>query len=148
MKLRQLSRFGIPQSGSSIVLRCSLLLAAALALPACGHRTSLSKAPEPAGVYSLVSVNGKPVPATVSHDGANLEVRSGTFTIGDDGTCLSKILFVPPTGAEVLREVKATYTQAGSELTMRWERAGVTKGTVAGDTFTMNNEGMIFAYRK
>jgi hypothetical protein len=54
---------------------------------------------------------------------------------------------VPP-GGDVNRVVKATYTRENSKLTMRWEGAGTTTGTVEGDTFTMNNEGMIFAYRK
>jgi len=49
---------------------------------------------------------------------------------------------------EMTREVKAAYTQEGSTLTMKWEGAGTTTGTVHGDTFTMNNEGMVFSYRK
>jgi len=31
---------------------------------------------------------------------------------------------------------------------MQWQGAGVTNGTVEGDTFTMDNEGQIFLYRK
>ena len=42
----------------------------------------------------------------------------------------------------------ASYTRQGSKLTMKWEGAGMTTGTAEGDTFTMNNEGMVFAYRK
>jgi hypothetical protein len=57
-------------------------------------------------------------------------------------------VFIPPSGDEVIREVPATYTSDGSELTMQWQGAGVTVGTVRGDTFTMDNEGMIFIYRK
>jgi hypothetical protein len=48
----------------------------------------------------------------------------------------------------ITREVKATYTRQGSKLTMQWEGAGMTTGTVEGDMFTMNNEGMVFSYRK
>jgi hypothetical protein len=54
---------------------------------------------------------------------------------------------VPP-HPDVHREVNATYTQNGAELTMRWQRAGMTKGRINGNEFTMNNEGMIFFYRK
>ena len=71
-----------------------------------------------------------------------------SFVIGADGTCSSKVVFGPPSGSEVTREVKASYTQQGAKLTMKWEGAGTTTGTVEGDTFTMNNEGMIFAYRR
>ncbi len=100
------------------------------------------------GHYALVSVDGKPVPADVSHDGAKLEVRSGSFTIDADGTCRTTTVFVPPTGREVAREVSATYTQEGATLTMRWKGAGMTIGSVEGSTFTMNNEGMLFVYTK
>jgi hypothetical protein len=31
---------------------------------------------------------------------------------------------------------------------MRWAGAGMTTGTLEGDTFTMNNEGMSFSYHK
>jgi hypothetical protein len=31
---------------------------------------------------------------------------------------------------------------------MQWEGAGTTVGTVEGNDFTMNNEGMVFVYRK
>ena len=44
--------------------------------------------------------------------------------------------------------MRATYTRHGSELTMQWQGAGTTVGTLTGDTFTMNNEGMMLAYQK
>lgn len=56
--------------------------------------------------------------------------------------------FALPSGADSSREVKATYTRQGSTLTTKRDGAGMTTGTVEGDPFTMNNEGMIFAYRK
>ncbi len=100
------------------------------------------------GVYRLISVDGKPVPASVSHDGVTLEVRTGTFTINADGTCDSRIIMIPPSGIEVVREVSATYVQEGQKLTMRWQGAGKTTGTIKDNTFIMNNKGMIFVYQK
>jgi len=103
----------------------------------------------PVGSYALVSVDGKNVPCAVKHEGKDgLTVKSGTFIINPDGTCSSKVTFTAPSGTDATREVKATYTQEGGKLTMKWEGAGMTMGTVEGNTFTMNNEGMIFAYRK
>ena len=85
----------------------------------------------------------------VQHEGAALGVRSGAFIFNADGTCSSKVVFTPPSGAEAVREVKATYARQGvGEFTMQWEGAGTTVGTLADDTFTMNNEGMIFVYQK
>jgi hypothetical protein len=31
---------------------------------------------------------------------------------------------------------------------MKWQRAGMTIGSVEGNMFTMNNEGMVLAYRR
>jgi hypothetical protein len=56
-----------------------------------------------------------------------------------------KVSFNVPSGAESRVEVSATYTREGSKLNMRWKGAGGTIGTIEGSTFTMNNEGMIFA---
>ena len=103
---------------------------------------------DPTGEYTLISVDGLPVPATVSHDGANLKVLSGMFTIVGDGTCSTTTIFVAPSGQEVTRTVEATYRMSGARLTMRWKGAGSTVGTIDGDTFTMNNEGMLFEYER
>ena len=99
-------------------------------------------------MYTLISVDGKTMPADVSHDGVSIQVVSGEFTMDADGTCTSKTVFVPPTGAQIEREVSASYTLEGSTLTMQWQNAGMTVGTIEGDTFTMDNEGMVFVYRR
>lgn len=127
---------------------CALLLTGLIVLPGCrpGNRKETSS--NPAGAYQLVSVDGKTVPTSVSHDGHQLEVRSGEFRINEDGTCASTTVFVPEGGPEVKREVSATYTRDGSKLTMRWQGAGVTAGEVQGNTFRMNNEGTVFLYQK
>lgn len=101
-----------------------------------------------AGSYELVAVDGKRVPATVTHIDAEIKVESGVFTIDADGTCSSKSVFVPPSGSTVTREVDGSYQRNGSKLVMRWQGAGVTTGTVEGDIFTMNNHGMIFVYSR
>ena len=130
------------------ILLSLLVVVGLLALTACEQRKPTAENVKPASAYTLVSVDGKPVPCSIEHEGTKLAVRSGTFLITDDGTCVSKVLFSPPSGQEVTREVKASYTLQGQTLTMKWEGAGVTTGTVQGDDFTMNNEGMNFAYRR
>ena len=74
-----------------------------------------------------------------------MTIQSGSFSINADGTCSSKMSLA---GRDAAIEVKATYTQEGPKLTMKWQGAGMTIGTIEGETFTMNNEGMVFAYRK
>jgi len=74
--------------------------------------------------------------------------RQWVFTLNPDGSCSSRIVMSTPSGGDITREVKATYTRTGTKLTMKWTGAGTTTGDLSGDTFTMNNEGIVFAYRK
>ncbi len=119
--------------------------------PAATNGPAAAKSKLIAGTYNLAAVNGKLVPATVAHEGANLQIQSGSFTITADGNCISKMTFVPPTGKEATVETRATYTLQGrelNELKMQWQGAGQTTGSVHSNTFTMENEGMILTYKK
>lgn len=130
------------------VITLGLFCTLVIGLSACKSKEAASNNAEIAGEYALVSVDGKPVPASISHQGAEMQVRSGTLTINADGTCSTRTVFVPPSGNETTREVAATYTMDGSKVKMNWTGAGTTVGTIEGDTFTMDNEGMPFVYRK
>jgi hypothetical protein len=99
----------------------------------------------PVGTYALVTVDGNKVPCTVQHEGHTMTIKSGGFIINADGTCSSKMSLE---GRDAPIEVKATYTREGPKLTMKWQGAGMTIGTVEGDKFTMDNEGMVFVYKK
>ena len=101
-----------------------------------------------AKIFKLISVNGATIPATIPHDGVSLQVHSGTFTLGADGTCGTSTVFSPPSGKPLTRDVTATYTQSGPTLTMHWRGAGTTTGTLEGATFTLNNEGMVLVYHR
>ena len=100
------------------------------------------------GTYSLVSINGAPLPYTMTNEPPGVQVTSGTFVFGADGTCGSTIAFVLPSGQASSREVKATWVREGATLTMTWQGAGVTRGTLAGGRFDMDNEGQRFTYEK
>lgn len=134
-------------AGKRLTLYC-LLAIAALAVSACKEGRPESDTDTAVGSYVLVSIDGKTMPASIAHGGVELTVRSGSVTIKADHTCSSTTVFVPPSGDEITRTVDATYRQDGSELTMQWNGAGTNTATVDGDTFTMNNEGMIFVYRR
>ena len=123
-----------------------VILVMLVALAGCTTTTPTETAAnDPAGVYTLVTVDGVKIPGMVSHGGHDVMLHSGTFIINADKTCISKTVF---TSEKIHREVKATYTQEGSTLNMQWIGAGRTTGTVEGEAFTMNNEGMIFSYKK
>ena len=125
-----------------------LSLAVGLLFPACKPVGKPVHNQEIAGVYGLVAVNDRKLPASVTHEGVALQVRSGSFTFNADGTCATQTTFVLPAGREVVRDVRATYTRDGGRFTMKWQGAGTTVGTLETNTFTMDNEGMRFTYRK
>jgi hypothetical protein len=127
---------------------CLLSALLVLAGTGCKNEAAGNANLDPTGVYALVSVDGKDLPCSLSHEGASPTIKSGVFTIKADGNCSSQITFSVPEQGDMSREVKATYTRQGVELTMQWEGAGMTMGNVDGNTFTMTNEGMVFAYRK
>jgi hypothetical protein len=106
------------------------------------------KAPDITGTYTLVTVNGDKVPATITHDDVNITIRSGSFVINADGNCVSRMVILAPNGQEVTREVAGTYTRDGAKLTIQWQGAGVTEGAADGKTFTMDNVGMVLSFRK
>jgi len=88
------------------------------------------------------------VPCEISHEGTAMAVKSGTFTITADGHCSSRMIFSVGSRKDMDLERKASYASVGAELTMQWEGAGMTMGSVHDNTFTMTNEGMVFSYRK
>lgn len=128
--------------GRASVLVCAILLAA------CQGVVQDDIAGAMSGIYYLVKVDGVAIPGKVYHDGVPLEVASGVFIISTDGTCLSKTRFVTPGGEALTREVQASYRIEGSRLVMQWAGAGTTEGSVDGNTFVMDNHGMIFEYHR
>ncbi|MBN1435618.1 MAG: hypothetical protein JW936_00960 [Sedimentisphaerales bacterium] len=135
------------KSVSKIVLVLVLLASAAL-LTSC-QTPSMPVDENLTGTYTLVSVDGYEVPAVVTHGDTDIRVESGRFDINPDYTCRSTTLFGRASSTDLItREVDATYTLQGSTLHMQWQGAGRTIGTVEDNTFTMNNEGMVFVYEK
>ena len=130
------------------VLRAFTAIIAMLALTACQNAVRPVQDNDITGIYYLLKVDGVTVPGSVSHDGAMLEIHSGTFMISDDGTCFSRTHFTIPSGEAMIREVRARYVVQDYRLSMKWEGAGMTEGTVEGDTFIMDNHGMTFEYAR
>lgn len=122
------------------------LILAALARVRGGEPPKL--AANPAGVYTLLSVDGKAVPCTINHGNVAMEIHSGVFTITTNKQCTSVMNFSVGERKNLRRETQATYKLSGAELTMQWQGAGRTKGQVIGQTFAMTNEGMVYLYQK
>jgi len=102
----------------------------------------------PAGTYTLVSVDGKKVPCTIDHEGRAMSVQSGVFTISTNREITSVMTISVGDKKNIRCETHATFTVKGSELTMKWQNAGMTRGRLSGQTFTMTNEGMALVFQK
>ena len=126
----------------------SLIIFVAISSVACRHNEEQKSRVDGIGSYSLISVNGSRLPATVEHHGTPIYIASGELFIERDSSCTSTTIFGPPGGSPITRTVKAVYKQRGKNLTLRWENGGQTSGSIEGITFTMNNEGMEFFYEK
>lgn len=144
------SSFGSAREDYTPRLIAIMLLAFVLlcALTRARAQTTNQTAIAPSGVYSLVSVDGKTVPCTIDHEGTAMFVQSGTFTISTNGQITSVMTISVGDRKDRRIDTHATYTLRDTELTMKWRNAGTTKGRVAGQTFTMKNEGMTYVYRK
>lgn len=121
-----------------------LFLAATLALAACGGETD-----DPTGMYEMVSIDGNELPYAPAHQGqTGPEIVAGSLTLNADGTFSMTMDFQIPGGTSQISDFEGSYTREGSEFRMQWEGAGVTTGTLEGDEFSFNNEGMIFTFRR
>src|ERR1017187_9205434 len=56
-----------------------------LALAGCKNTPRTTAAIHPAGVYTLISVDGKSVPCNLTHEGVAMIVKSGSFIINAEG---------------------------------------------------------------
>ena len=119
-----------------------------LALARVHAQTPGNAVASPAGVYKLMSVDGKNVPCAINHDGRKMDVQSGHFTITTNSRITSVMTISVGDRRDIRVERTATYTAKSGALTMKWQNAGTTKGQIVGQTFTMTNEGIAYVYQK
>ncbi len=124
------------------------LLALGLCLPACQKASSTAPTSDHTGTYTLVTLNGNKLPYTPPHEGGAPQVQSGSITLNAEGTFTSAISYRLPDGKVASRDFSGTYTRDVSRFSLQWKGAGTTTATLESNTFTMDNEGVLFAYRK
>jgi hypothetical protein len=74
-------------------------------------------------------------------------VRASTFTLEAGGTFRTTMTYGDPSGNALSRDSSGTYVPEGSTLEFQWKGAGTTTGDLDGNTFAMDNEGVLRAYR-
>jgi hypothetical protein len=133
---------------SNSVLLLPVVLSLGLGLGACKPPVTAAKTKDPAGTYTLLSIDGNKLPWTPPHEGGAPEVRSSTFTLNADGTFNSTMSYGMPSGVSSSRKFSGTYARTGDRLDFQWNGAGRTSAAYEGDSFTMTNEGVAFAYTR
>lgn len=82
-----------------------------------------------------------------SHD-LGLKSHPERQEIGSFLSHVSAMDYTLSSGDSMSRDFKGTYAGEGTDLTLKWEGAGQTRVTIEGSTLSMNNEGMLFTYKK
>ncbi len=121
------------------------LFVVAIVLAAC---TPAPGADDITGTYTLVSVEGNPLPYNPAHEVGAPEIMSSTLALASDSTFQITITFATSPGNPVSRDMKGTYSLDEGALSFDWEGAGITPATHEGDTITILNEGLSFVYQK
>lgn len=123
-----------------------LLLAVA---GACGGSSNGSVAPASSevGSYTLLSLNGHPLPAPVTEASTTTEVLSGGLTLMSGGTLsMSVVYHLTGQTTPVTNDLTGRYTRQGSSLSFTYNNGGTNTGTLISDTLRMNNEGVIWLF--
>ena len=129
-------------------LLSTTILLTGLLLIGCTRRIQAPPSTAIIGTFQLVEVDGNTIPAEVTHGSSAVRIESGQIEFDSQGTCISRTVFGPPKGENIHREVRADCDYDGQTVDLTWHGAGRTRGEFAGEEFTMNNEGMMFRYRK
>ena len=133
-------------------MRRFLVASAIATVCGCGSGSSGPTGPttrSEAGVYTLVSLNGQALPTSVAEGGRQIEVVSGTLTLGSDHTVrVSTSYRLSPGAAPATNEVSGTYSIQGDALTFSYSNGGRNSGTLDGDTLRVTNEGVVWTYRR
>jgi hypothetical protein len=106
-----------------------------------------------AGTWRLQTVNGLPLPFTLSETGMDKEeLISEVITLAAPGSLTIVTAFRYTTGSNVFSESipdEGTYAVDGSTVTITWDSDGSTStATVSGNTMTLQDIGLTFVYRR
>lgn len=126
-----------------------VLFVAAAAFSACGD--SPVAPADVTGTYDLVSLNGLPLPATVTLGGIDIEFDNGLLTLGPGDQCVLDFDL-----ASVAQDFVGTYALSGSTITINVRSAGGTgiatihgSGPVDGTSITVTDgDHLVWVFRK
>lgn len=136
----------------------AVLLAVVFAFSGCTSADPTESDPVEVGTYTLLSVNGTAVPATVVQNSTmTSEILSGTFTVSGNQTFAESRVgrFTPAGGAPqtINSSQTGTWEKAGGQLSFTALNTSGTivasfSGTYAAGTLTYTSQGTTFVYKK
>lgn len=119
------------------------------AVAACGGSPTAAGSGDEVGTYTLVSIDGNALPATLTHGGVQATVVSATLILGTGGTVQMSTRFrLPPDTTTIPQNVSGSYQRSGSVLTFSYANGGANTGTVAGSDLRFLNEGASWLFHK
>ena len=130
------------------LIRFALVLAVA-----CGKDSSTQPTmASVAGSWVLTSVNGASLPAVISQTGtAKVEMVSNVVTAMAAGA-YTDVYQVRTTingqSTTTTTTVTGTFSVSGTSVTLHSSTGGSSAGTIAGNTFTMNQDGLVLVFTK
>ena len=129
-----------------------MLLALMLPLAACGDDSTGPGETNITGTYTLQTVGGSPLPATLDQRGADrLQITAGRTTLNQDRTFSQSLtLRITQSGAVTTTEfpLNGTYTQNNNAIIFRYNDGEEAAGSISGNTLTITDEGLVFVFRK
>jgi len=134
-------------------MRRLIALVLALTFVACGSDDSTEPSNSSvAGTWSLQTINGSPLPFTLSPAPTKIEILSATAVINSNGTWTSSSQTRTTLGTQAPTTTtetdNGTYTISGSTIALRSSDGTVESGTVSGNTFTQVESGFTFVFKK
>jgi hypothetical protein len=137
-----------------MIRRTFLVLLSALALGACGGSDDPAGLGQgAAGVYTLRTVNGLPLPAVIYQDATGkVEIVADAVTLNANGTWSESgtVRATLTTGAVSTQPNtdSGTYTLNGTALVLTSLQSGATTAALSGNAFTITDVGLVLVYQK
>ena len=123
-----------------------------LAFVACGDSDPTGPESEAAGRYTLISVNGMPLPAVLLQVLENrFEVLEGHFQLNADGTCSGSITGRATTDGVVTTETEmdtCTWTLNNTVIVFTYPDGDTDVASLIDGIITITDEGVVFVFQK
>lgn len=133
-------------------MRRLVLALGAISLLACGD-SSGPEVSSAVGTWSLVTINGSPLPYTVLllQPSYRLEIMSATFVAAQNGTYAGSVTTRETDAGSVTTTTEpdnGTWSQAGNTLTITASDQTSSIATISGNTITLSESGFVSVYQR